>query len=307
MKVQHEGFAPGKVILLGEHGVVYGYPALAGALSVGVYAHGIPARRCQLEISPEIKGPGRAQLRRAFERAVVAAGRPAVAVKLVSRRPVSMGLGSSAAVAVACARMLLSASGGRCTPAEVTRVALEMEREFHGTPSGIDHTCSMLGQLIRYTRRPGAEVGKVQVVKSPRPLKVLVALAGKRSPTKRTVAALRDRRERWPARYRRLFAEIGRLVQEGVKAIEAGDLEALGDAMSVNQGLLSALQLSSPNLDEMVHRLRRLGALGAKLTGAGGDGGAVVGLFHEPESAKAQLSRAGIRCFSSQIAGPGTP
>jgi mevalonate kinase len=54
----------------------------------------------------------------------------------------------------------------------------------------------------------------------------------------------------------------------------------------------------------MVHRLRLLGALGAKLTGAGGDGGAVIGLFLEPESAVAQLTRQGVRCFSSQVAGP---
>lgn len=298
------GFAPGKVILLGEHGVVYGYPALAGPLSWGVTARGVPARHSRLELSAEIKGPGRAALLRAFDRAAAAAGRPPLSVKLESDLPVSMGLGSSAAVAVACSRLLLSAAGPPASPAEVARVAFDMEKEFHGTPSGIDHTCSAMGQLIRYRLRPGEDLGSARVVKSPRPLKVLVALAGERSPTKGTVAALRARRERWPARYRRLFAEIGRLVRDGVKAIESGDLEALGDAMTVNQGLLSALRLSSARLDEMVYRLRSMGALGAKLTGAGGDGGAVIGLFLEPEPVVARLTRMGIRCFSSQLAGP---
>jgi mevalonate kinase len=179
-----------------------------------------------------------------------------------------------------------------------------MEQEFHGTPSGVDHTTSAREQLILYKRTPGQSTGRAREVKSPRPLKLLVVLAGERSPTKKTVAALRERQARWPERYRRLFHQIGAVATEGAKAVEAGELEALGDAMNVNQGLLSALGLSSPPLEEMVYRLRGLGALGAKLTGAGGDGGAVIGLFLEPEPAVAKLLGLGVRCFSSQLAGP---
>lgn len=300
------GFGPGKVILLGEHGVVYGHPAIAGPLSVGVRTRGRPANRCKLEVSEDVVGARRQQLLRAFDRAAAACGRPEVSVKLESDLPMSMGLGSSGAVAVACARVLLSAAGRSTSPKAVMEVAFEMEREFHGTPSGLDHTCSGMGELILYSRKPGSETPTVRRLKSPRPLKVLVVLVGERSPTKLTVAGLRARQARWPERYSRLFDEIGRLAREGAKAIEKGDLEALGDAMTVNHGLLSALQLSSPNLDEMVHRLRQMGALGAKLTGAGGDGGAVIGLFLEPEPAVAQLTKMGVRCFGSQLAGPKT-
>ena len=74
--------------------------------------------------------------------------------------------------------------------------------------------------------------------------------------------------------------------------------------MTMNQGLLAALGLSSPSIEAMVYRLKGLGALGAKLTGAGGDGGAVIGLFHEPEPAVVRLRRAGVDCFASQLAGP---
>jgi mevalonate kinase len=84
----------------------------------------------------------------------------------------------------------------------------------------------------------------------------------------------------------------------------SGDLEGLGDAMNVNQGLLNALGLSSLAIEEMVARLRTAGALGAKLTGAGGDGGAVIGLFREPEPVVMKLRKAGIDCFASQLAGP---
>jgi mevalonate kinase len=298
------GFGAGKVILLGEHSVVYGYPALAGPLSYGVTASGVKARKPQLALPGTFTRAQRALLTGAFQRAARVCGSPPVKVSLESELPLSMGLGSSAAVSVACSRVLLKAAGRKDSPREVARVALEMEQEFHGTPSGVDHTTSAVQELILYKRLPNQSSGRARVVKSPRPLKVLVALAGERSPTKKTVGALRERQARWPERYRRLFQQIGMVATEGAKAVEAGELEALGDAMNVNQGLLAALGLSSPPLEEMVYRLRALGALGAKLTGAGGDGGAVIGLFLEPEPAVAKLLQQGIRCFTSQLAGP---
>ncbi|HZI14752.1 MAG TPA: mevalonate kinase [Myxococcus sp.] len=298
-------FGAGKVILLGEHSVVYGHPALAGPLSLGVTARGVPAKRCQLGLASTLNRTQRAQLKAAFTRAARAVGEPPVKVTLDAELPLAVGLGSSAALSVACARLLLQAAGQAPTPKETARVAWEMEQEFHGTPSGVDHTTSAEERLLLYRRTPGATMaGKGRVVDSPKPVRVVVALAGERSPTKVTVGALRERQARWPERYQRLFKQMGTLAAEGAKAVEAGDVEALGDAMNVNQGLLAALGLSSPPLEEMVYRLRELGALGAKLTGAGGDGGAVIGLFLEPEPAVEKLTRLGVRCFSSQLAGP---
>jgi mevalonate kinase len=298
------GFGAGKVILLGEHSVVYGHPALAGPLNYGVTARGVESKRCQLALPGTLNRAQKALLTGAFQRAARLCGTPGVKVTMESELPLSMGLGSSAALSVACCRVLLKAAGKKDSPAEVARLALEMEQQFHGTPSGVDHTTSAEQQLILYKRLPNQSSGRARRVKSPRPLKVLVALVGQRSPTKKTVAALRERQARWPARYGRLFQQIGTVATEGAKAVEAGDLEGLGDAMNVNQGLLAALGLSSPPLEEMVYQLRGLGALGAKLTGAGGDGGAVIGLFLEPEPAVAKLLKLGVRCFSSQLAGP---
>ena len=298
------GYGPGKVILLGEHAVVYGHPALAGPIGWGVTALAAPARSCSLEVPSQVEPDAAKALKRAFRKASARAGAPKVRVSLSSDLPMSVGLGSSAAVGVACARALLAAAERPATDRDVAKLALEMEREFHGTPSGVDHTTSAMAALISYRRRPGAEVGVGRKVDSPRPLKLLIALVGKRRSTKATVAALRERAKRWPKRYARLFSEIGRVATDGAREVEAGDLEALGDAMNVNQGLLGALQLSSTPIDEMVYRLRAMGALGAKLTGAGGDGGAVIGLFLEPELAVARLRRAGVVCFASQIAGP---
>jgi mevalonate kinase len=297
-------FAPGKVILLGEHAVVYGHAALAGPLSWGVTAQAVSATKATLDIPKAVKGPGRELLLKAFARAAKRCGGPRVRVSLQSELPVSMGLGSSAAVSVALARLLLESGRRPASPERVRALALEMEEAFHGTPSGIDHTVSALDELILYRRAAPRAKPQVKKVASPKPLKVVVALAGARSATRVTVGALRERQALWPRRYRRLFDQMGQVAKEGARAVAEGDLQGLGDAMNVNHGLLAAAGLSSGNIDALVHTLRSLGALGAKLTGAGGDGGSVVGLFVEPERALARLTQNGVFCFESQIAGP---
>jgi mevalonate kinase len=301
-----EAFGAGKVILLGEHAVVYGGTALAVPLPLGVTARAAPCRACAFEVPTGLRGKTRSQLLRAFSLAADAAGRPAVRVSLRSSLPMSVGLGSSAAVAVALARLLLLASRGHtASTREVGTLALAMERVFHGTPSGVDSACSALGRPISFRRRGAARAPLVRRLVLGRPLELLVALAGKRRPTRDTVSALRARQARWPLRYRRLFLEVGRLAEEGVRAAEAGDLEALGDAMNVNHGLLAALGVSSPALDGMAGWMREGGALGAKLTGAGGDGGAVVGLFRDASHARGRLRREGVSCFLARVEGEG--
>ncbi|MBX5484342.1 MAG: mevalonate kinase [Myxococcaceae bacterium] len=301
-------FGPGKVILLGEHGVVYGYPALAAPLSIGVTATALlraGSEEASVEVPAELRGPGRRLLVEAFDAAVRVSGAGGLRMTLDSELPPSMGLGSSAAVAVACAGALLKSRGRSAPPTveEIARVAWEMEKVFHGTPSGIDHTTSARNQLIHFRRAADGDPSKAQVtpVTVKRPFGLVVALVGERPSTKETVAALRARQARWPERYARVFEQIGTLVEEGRGAIERGELELLGDVMDMNQGLLNALGLSSAGIEEMVHRLRAAGALGAKLTGAGGDGGAVIGLFEEADRVVTRLRRAGIKCFASRI------
>src|SRR5262249_46236746 len=105
------GFGAGKVILLGEHSVVYGYPALAGPLSHGVTARGEPSSKCQLVIPDALMPEQRKVLKAAFARAMAAVGEPGVKVSFDTNLPLSMGLGSSGALSVACARVLLQAAG----------------------------------------------------------------------------------------------------------------------------------------------------------------------------------------------------
>jgi mevalonate kinase len=292
-------FGPGKVILLGEHGVVYGHPALAAAISRGMRAWGVPSDSTSIEIPEGVSESQQEALERAFARAAKKTKHPKISVHLQSELPLSMGLGSSGALAVAVSRVLLEAQRGQPAKAkDVEALAFEMEKEFHGTPSGVDHTTSARGTMVLFKK------GKAVEVRAAKPVKVLIAMVGPRSSTKQTVGALRERQKVWPTRYRRVFDQIGRLVLEGAAAVRAGELDALGDVMNMNHGMLNALGLSSPQIEAMVSKLRGLGALGAKLTGAGGDGGAVIGLFREPEPTVMKLREQGVDCFESQLAGP---
>jgi mevalonate kinase len=293
-------FGPGKVILLGEHAVVYGHPALAVPLTLGVTARGMRSDRCRLTGLPELTLAQRRMLDAAFETVAEATGRPPLRVSLSSTLPVSMGLGSSAALAVAISRLLLGASGDRASPARVLGLALRMEETFHGTPSGVDHTVSAHGAPLLYRRPVPGRPGRVRRVRIGARATLVLALVGPRRGTQETVAALRARAARWPERYGRLFREMGLLAREGTAALEGGDLEALGDAMNVNHGLLAAAGVSSPSLDTAVDGLRRAGALGAKLTGAGGDGGAVVALFRRPPGQKL-LASTGMTVLTSEL------
>jgi mevalonate kinase len=288
-------FGPGKIIVIGEHAAVYGEPVLAGAIDRGVTAHGREGQ-CRIEAPPELTEAQAEALQRAFAKAAGRLKVPMIQVRVTSDLPVAVGLGSSAALSVAVSRLLLQAAGKTATVNAVRALAAAMEGEFHGTPSGVDHTTSARGELVLYRRE-----GPTKTVKKKRPVRMVVALAGVRTPTKTTVAGLRERRARWPKRYARLFHEIGTLASEGAKAVARGDLAELGDLMNVNHGLLWAMQLSSERLDAMVRRLRSLGARGAKLTGAGGDGGACIGLFDDPTEAVARLTAEGVQCFESEL------
>lgn len=287
-------FAPGKIILLGEHAVVFGHAALACPIERGVYAWAIPANRSQLVLPAGTTTSQRQLLQRAARRAFAVAGYPKLSVRIHWTVPVAMGLGSSAALSVAFVRAILGREG---TPKAVERLALDMEREFHGTPSGVDSATSARAALLLFAR------GRARRVRVAAPLNFVVVLTGARAPTREVVAGLAERRRRIPAQSARFLREIGWLAREGAVAARGGNVRLLGELMNVNQGILNALGLSSVALESAAFRLRDAGALGAKLTGAGGSGGAAIGLFATRSQAVRAARMFGSSGFATQYTG----
>lgn len=272
-----EARAPGKVILLGEHAVVYGQPALALPLDRGVTVRCAPAERLQLVERPSV---GAAQLEEALSALARELGDVCVGVSIHSELPLSTGLGSSAAVAVASARALSLAAGRSLDDAQLLALAAGMERTFHGKPSGIDHTTSLRAVPLLFRR---GEPDRVERLRVPN-LALVVASAGPRDAgTRAHVMGLRAEYERDPSRLQPLFSDIGALAQAGAAALAKSDLRELGRLMNANQELLHAMGVSTPAIDALVSELRNRGAYGAKLTGAGG-GGAVIAVHDDPDA-----------------------
>jgi mevalonate kinase len=276
------GEGHGKVILLGEHAVVYGAPALVVGLDRGARATASRARqsaivlggaRHELEAEPSIAASrsSTSDVARAYASLLSALDERGVLVLASSELPPGGGLGSSAALGVAIARAVAGLSG-RGEPERVRRAAQAFEQVFHGTSSGVDVAAALSGGCLRFSRAEGPSRAALG-----RGLWLALGMSGRPGGTRSMVEAVAQLRARKPEVVDRAVLGIAALVANATHALADGDLELLGQLMDLNQMLLAGLFVSTAELEELVGLARSAGALGAKLTGAGG-GGAVVAL-----------------------------
>jgi mevalonate kinase len=299
-------FAPGKVILFGEHAVVYGWPAIAVPVTQvearvtverGV-GGGILIQAKDLGLNhilgesllDEVLEPIASLVESTLEYLGVR-GPPSLVITITSTIPIARGLGSGAAVSTALVRGLSEHFGRELGPEEVSALVYEAETFHHGTPSGIDNTVISYGQPIYFVRGEPPQIFKVG-----EPFLLAIGDSGVKSSTKVVVEEVRRRWEREPSRYEFLFDQIGRIAERAKEEMERGNLERLGSLMDENQALLQDLGVSSPQLDGLVKAARDGGALGAKLSGAGW-GGSVIALIGEGtrEAVMAALKRGGAQ------------
>jgi len=284
------GTAPGKVILFGEHAVVYGRPALAAPV-VQVHARAVVEDRpagsglvidaLDLRRSIVLAQTGHPLAlvtRLALDRLGLA--EPDWRVSVRSTIPIASGLGSGAAVSAAVVRGLSQAAGVDLGPAEVDAIVYEVERLHHGTPSGVDNTVIAYGQPVYFVRGTPPQPFAIA-----RPFTIAIGDTGKASPTKIAVGDVRSAWERDRERYEALFDRVAGVVGSARAAITQGRPEELGPLMDENQALLREIGVSSPELERLIAAARDAGATGAKLSG-GGRGGNMIALV-TPETAVA--------------------
>lgn len=290
------GFAPGKLLLLGEHAVVYGAPALGFPLERGVKARLRPGRgRVRARLArglPRPEGETSAEPRELVERALGAlAGE--LDVELELQVPPMCGYGSSAAVAVALLRARSAWLGKKPgSRRKQWEQALEVERAAHATPSGVDPAIVVWGSPLRFQRVEGAPVVRRQAVK--RPVHLLAGWCGVHGGTRFSVSGLAALRDRRPTLVGRAMDTLAEAADVGGNALARGLPEELGHAMNLAHGVLSGLGLVGDRVEHAVRQMRSAGALGAKMSGAGGAGGAWIALFEDAagaQRARRSLSR----------------
>ena len=280
-EVSGSGTSAGKLILLGEHAVVYGSAALAVPLPEAVVA-----RCCEQGDGHSLYIPNWNIAAGSLEEAPEAA---AAIVKEIVRQlardhgglrfdvdahiPAGMGLGASAALAVAIARSVSDLLSLGLDDAAINAVAFDCEKISHGDPSGVDNTVAAFSRPILYRR--GDDASKATLAADAPP--ILVCHGEDRGETRALVSAVRQRYDDNTPAFEAIFAQIDDLAVAAAKDLEGGDFPSLGAKMNVCQGLLNAIGVSTPDIENMVSIARNAGAIGAKLTGAGG-GGSIVAL-----------------------------
>ncbi|MBN2386983.1 MAG: mevalonate kinase [Anaerolineales bacterium] len=295
--------APGKIILFGEHAVVYGRPALAVPVTqvqARAEVRNAPDGQTWIE-APDIAlrsplaalaadHPLAAALRSGFA-ALDLPAPPAVTVRVTSSIPVASGLGSGAAVTVAILRAVSAHLGRLLDDEQINALAFEIEKIHHGTPSGIDNTVVTYARPVYFIK--GQPIERLQVGK---PFTLVIADTGISAPTREVVGEVRKLWQADQARWEAVFDRIETLGLQARIAIEFGNLPALGPLMDANHALLQELTVSNPELDRLVDAARRSGAQGAKLSG-GGRGGNMIALTEagQAEAIRKALLAAGAR------------
>jgi len=289
--------APAKIILLGEHFVVYGEPAIVLAIDKRAYArieerddNRLYMHSTDLNLSGyfengnfRVEQGDLKEARMKFEPVKYAVGKVmekrgehvGLNVEINSTVPVGAGLGSSAAVIAASTLATGAVLDVKLAKEDILRIAYEAEKILHGTPSGVDPAISTMGGTMLFQMDTGF---KPLEVKTGIPL--IIGDTGVERSTRVQVEKVRDLVDKFPRVTEPIMKTAREIALRAIDALKENDLETLGSLMNINHALLCGIGVSDESLEWLINAARKTGALGAKLTGAGG-GGCMIALARE--------------------------
>ena len=305
-----EGIGHGKIILLGEHSVVYGRHAIAVPAPLNIRTKVQDTEDEILLMIPswgvEYRLDKNPEKRQSFEKPAglildqMGLSKKGMIIEVFSDIPRGMGLGGSAAIAVSIVKALNNHFKLGLKQDEINQMALESEKIAHGNPSGIDNTMATYGYPLIFRNGDNPLVEPLNINET---FSILVGFSSSEGLTAKTVGIVRDLWKKSTGVYEKIFDEIDSIVLQSIQAIQNNDFELLGQLMNMNHGLLNTLQVSTPELERLIMIARESGALGAKLTGGGG-GGAIIALCKDIDSTKSAIESEGYETLVVEIYNP---
>ena len=279
--------APGKAILFGEHAVVYGRAAIAvpvaevkatATITDAPSGSGCTIAAPDVDALVQLSTPQEDPLALAVRLAIEEAGigeEPDWQITVRSDIPIAGGMGSGAAVSAALVKAVFAhhqlPAHRQPDAGTVNRIVYAVEKLHHANPSGIDNTVVVYRQPVRFVR--GRPPQRFEIA---RPFHLVIADTGIASSTAAVVSDVRRAREKDTKRYEAVFDGIGEIAETARRAIESGNIDALGPLMKENHRLLRMLDVSSGELEQLIAVAEEGGASGAKLSGAGRGGNLIA-------------------------------
>lgn len=275
------GVAQSKLILVGEHSVVHGQPAisipfpLVGVESVvenasdGIYLESA-FYEGPIESAPDILTGIVQTIEQTLK--VLDIQNANIIIRVHSTIPPGKGLGSSASVAIAIIKSLFAYAEQSYVNEQVLQLANISETYAHGAPSGIDSLTITAASPIWYQKQH-----PIEYITPQGEFHFVVADTGQNADTKTAVDTVTKLLKTVPKKAYHAVERLGDITHQVRGALEKSSKQMLGVLLNEAQKELEAIGVSNTSLNRLIHFARKEGALGAKLTGAG-HGGCMIAL-----------------------------
>ena len=284
--------APGKAIIFGEHAVVYKKPAISVAVDKRAKITITPSDSQTIFVCDDLNIKSEINLEKKefhmiygyegivkyiFETLMLQHDTEPININLTLDLPIGAGLGSSAAITVALIAALDNYHDRELYLDKIAKIAHNVELKVQGSASPLDTATSTYGGLIFLD-----EYSKVSKLNANLENVMVIGYTSQRGDTGKMVANVKQLKEKYPVLIDSIMDTISNITLQAKelfekKTLDEKDFQIMADLFNINQGLLDAIGVNTLELSNMIYTSRKMGAIGSKLTGAGG-GGSMIAL-----------------------------